>query len=139
METASTLTDLPSSFSASHISRALKIKPMIYPPVGPIRCPKPPVKPEKTGSPAAPSKRYTRIASVPRFPPSMPTVMNTPKVCMVKGTAAGIDIHEQTAITAVNRAMRAISPVLSDLVFIVVFSIITLPLIISDSYADLAA
>jgi len=35
---------------------AMKINPIIYPPVGPTSLAAPPVKPEKTGTPARPSR-----------------------------------------------------------------------------------
>ena len=51
-----------------------------------------------------------------RLPPRRPVVRNTAKVCRVKGTVAGMDIHEQTAIRAVNIAMNVMSVVVSVLV-----------------------
>ena len=76
----------------------------------------PPVKPENTGSPTAPRSMYRTTAMVLRLPPRRPVVRNTAKVCRVKGTVAGMDIHEQTAIRAANIAMNVMSVVVSVLV-----------------------
>ena len=53
------------------------------------------------------------MATVAERPPSRPMVTKTAKVCIVKGMAKGMEIHEQTAI----RATHAAIPV-SFLVFI---------------------
>ena len=60
-----------------------------------------------------PSSRYTSTASVPRLPPSTLTARNTPKVCSVKGTVAGMEIQEHTAISAANSAIYAMSTILN--------------------------
>ena len=51
---------------------------------------------------------YSKIAMVPRRPPSSSSAQNTPKVCIVKGTAIGMLIHEQMQITTAMRAIYAI-------------------------------
>ena len=91
--------------SMAHITSAEKINPIIYPPAFPRRDPIPPENPANTGTPTAPRRTYTRTARVPLFPPSTPTAINTPNVCRVNGTCAGIEIHEQTAITTAKTAI----------------------------------
>ena len=58
------------------------------------------------------------MAAVPFFPPRMPVAANTPKVCMVKGTAAGMEIQAQTAIRTAKSEMYIIVFVLCDAVCI---------------------
>ena len=76
----------------------------MYPPVVLKSMPIPPLNPEKTGSPIAPSSMYTTITVVPSLPPNSPKVRKTAKVCRDIGTSPkGMEIHEQTAINAAIR------------------------------------
>ena len=84
----------------------MKTKPMRYPPVGPARTERPALKPEKTGRPIAPSRRYRRMALVPFAPPRIYKVRKMQKVCMVKGIAAGTVIHAPAAIVIANNGIK---------------------------------
>ena len=82
---------------------AAAIYPIIYPPVGPAKTPIPPLNPENTGIPTAPSNTYTAILIVPYFLPSIPPVRNTASVPRLIGTGVnprGIVIKEQMAVIA---------------------------------------
>ena len=47
---------------------------------------------------------YRPTAHSPDFPPSSAQAVNTANVCNVKGTAAGMVIHEQTAMSTAHSA-----------------------------------
>ena len=46
------------------------------------------------------------MLTLPHLPPRTPRVRKMAKVCMVNGTAAGMDIQEQIAMRAAKRATR---------------------------------
>ena len=73
------------SFSNVQYIRAEKTKPNKYPPVVLKIIPIPPLNPENTGKPMAPSSMYTIVVKVPSLPPRKPKVKNTAKVCNVMG------------------------------------------------------
>ena len=81
-------------FSASHISREVKMNPIIYPPVGPNRVANPDLNPENTGRPIMPSRIHIIIDKVALLPPISKHVTKTPNVCNVIGTAIGMVIIE---------------------------------------------
>lgn len=108
-----------------HIMRAESKKPKIYPPVGPKRAPKPPLKPANTGRPIAPRITYVSIVKNPNFPPRTIHVINTAKVWRVNGTANGIDIHEHTVIRATNNAANAIERVELVILYSFLFNMIS--------------
>ena len=66
----------------------------------------PPRIPENTGTPTAPSSRYTSTLTVPRRPPSRPHTAKIANVCSVNGTSAGMLIHAHTAISAAPIAQK---------------------------------
>jgi hypothetical protein len=55
---------------------------------------------------------YTITDNVPRFIPNSPATVKTANVWRVNGTVMGIEIHEQTAISAADKAMTTMSAVL---------------------------
>ncbi len=104
-----------------HITKAISRNPAIYPPVGPKRVPGPPLNPENTGSPMAPRIIYIRIVTNPSLPPRITQVIYMANVCSVNGTANGIDIHEHTVISAINRALSAIERVDLVILYVLLF------------------
>ena len=78
---------------------------MRKPPVGPTNLSKPPEKFASTGTPTAPSARYTSEAMAESLEPSTTAASVMAKVCMVMGTPRGIgmEIWAMTAMTAANR------------------------------------
>ena len=85
------------------IVKAVKINPIINPPVGDRRIPNPPVKFENTGYPTAPRSMYIIIETVPNFAPSIDAVIKTPNICSVIGIGTiGIEIQAHIEIIATN-------------------------------------
>ena len=80
----------------------VNMKPMIYPPVGPMIADIPDLKDENTGNPIIPSNIHKIIDKVPLLPPSKRQVINIPNVCSVIGIVNGMDIYEQIAIIIAN-------------------------------------
>ena len=83
----------------------------------PNNTPGPAPKLENTGTPIKPKRIYTITVSKPFFNPSRPAAAHTAKVWSVMGTASGIWIHEQTAITAAKMPIYTTSVVLNLFLF----------------------
>ena len=83
---------------------AISGKEIKNPPVGPTNLSKPPEKLASTGTPTAPSNKYTTQEIVESFAPNTTAASVIANVCMVIGTPIGIgmEICAMTAITAVN-------------------------------------
>ena len=82
--------------------KVINIKPIIYPPVGPAKVPKPDLKLENTGTPIAPIKIYNKTDINESTGFSINIHKNTAKVWSVKGMVVGIDISDITQIMDVN-------------------------------------
>lgn len=91
---------------------AASMNPGRYPPVGPRITETPPLKPEKTGSPTAPSRMYIITLITDLLEPSTPADTKTASVCNETGTLpSGKLTHEPMHIMAVNTAISETSTV----------------------------
>lgn len=85
---------------------AAGMKPRRYPPVGPASLATPPWKPENTGRPVSPIKRYMMTLMALFFAPRRYTLRNTANVVSDMGTGPmGMDRGPSIHIMAANRAM----------------------------------
>lgn len=91
----------------------IRIKPKIYPPVGPATTPMPPLKPANTGSPIIPKSIYINTAKVASNGFNKKIHKKIASVCKVKGTTEGMVMKDETQITAENKAI-----IVSSLIFI---------------------
>ena len=90
------------------LSAAIGIKPTRKPPVAEASTESPPRKPAKTGSPTAPTARYTTTATAAYGRGRMKPQSATAKVCSVIGTPEGIgmEISVHAAISAAKSAVN---------------------------------
>ena len=90
------------------LSAAIGIKPTRKPPVTEASTESPPRKPAKTGSPTAPTARYTTTATAAYGSGRMKPQSATAKVCSVIGTPEGIgmEISVHAAISAAKSAVN---------------------------------
>ena len=85
------------------------IKPIINPPEGPDTADNPELKPEKTGNPQNPIKRYNNTEDKLILNSNKSEITNMADNCMVILTVKGIAIHDEITITDVHIAIVAIS------------------------------
>ena len=91
---------------------AIGIKPMRKPPVAEASTESPPRKPAKTGSPTAPTARYTTTDTAAYGNGRMKPQSATAKVCRVIGTPDGIGM-EMSVHTAISAAKSAVNVIFS--------------------------
>lgn len=99
---------LDSARPTPHASAVPNTNPHKKPPVGPTSAPMPPMNPENTGRPSAPSKMYAITANIAVPRSSTATSMARTNVCRVNGTGPmGTMTWAETASNATITPARA--------------------------------